>query len=75
MPVTATPYSCVLKMVVQTGTKDNGDPVLGARSYKDVRTNAVDDDVYAVSSAIAGLQSHPVISIQRLNEVELEQEA
>lgn len=71
MAVNAMPVQSTLQLVVQTGTDANGDPVLRTRSYRNVKTEAQDADVYEVGQVLAGLQIHPLNAIQRLNEVDL----
>ncbi len=71
MAVNTIPVQSTLQMVVQTGTSANGDPVLRTRSYRNVKTDALDADVYDVGQALAGLQIHPLNVIQRLNEMDL----
>lgn len=72
MPVTASPLNCMLQLKVQTGTDAKGNPVLVTRNYRSVKTAALDDAIYDVGLALAQLQEHPVDSIRRVNEMELE---
>ncbi|MGB4504262.1 MAG: DUF1659 domain-containing protein [Syntrophaceticus sp.] len=74
MPVTASLKKSSLQMKMHTGTNDQGNPIIRTKSYSNVKTTALDDDIYAVGFVLAGLQMHPVESIRRVNEVELESE-
>jgi len=65
------PVRTNLQIVVQTGTSDEGNPIYRTRNFRNVKTDAADQDVYDVGVALAGLQQHPVNAIQRLNEFDL----
>lgn len=71
MAVNATPGEGILQVKVQTGVDENGKPVIRTRSFTGVKPTATDADVYAVAQKILGLQKHPVVSVTRINPVEL----
>jgi hypothetical protein len=73
MPVTSTIKRTRLQMKMNTGTDDKGNAILRSKTYGNVKVDALDEDIYIVGLALAGLQMHPVDSIQRLNDVELEE--
>lgn len=60
-----------LQLVVQTGTDEQGQPVLRTRSYSGLTVAALDSDVYDVALAIGALQQHTVHSVRRVDEGEL----
>ncbi|HHX94379.1 MAG TPA: DUF1659 domain-containing protein [Clostridia bacterium] len=68
MALEVTPLSSRLSLRVQTGTDDEGNPVMRTRSYSGIKPSAADQDVYDVAQVIAGLQQHPVEEITRVNE-------
>lgn len=74
MAVVATPVQSSLRLVVQTGTDADGNPVFRSRTYSRVKPSASDEDVYAVAGAIAELQSSPLYAIQRVSTDELAEE-
>lgn len=74
MPVIASLKQSSLQMKMHTGTDDKGNAIIRTKTYRSVKTTALDDDIYDVGLAMAGLQMHPVESIRRVNEVQLEAE-
>ncbi|HHV34060.1 MAG TPA: DUF1659 domain-containing protein [Syntrophomonadaceae bacterium] len=74
MPVTATLMLSSLQMKMNTGSDDKGNPIIRTKTYRSVKTTALDENIYDVGFALAGLQMHPVDSIRRVNEVDLEAE-
>jgi hypothetical protein len=74
MPVIVTPVDSSLQIIVQTGVDANNKPVYRTRSYNRVKTDAQDQDVLDVAKQIIGLQAHPVNSIRRVMETELNEQ-
>jgi cation transport ATPase len=71
MAVALNADTSTLKLHVQTGTDTNGKPKYADRSFSSVKAAAADQGVYDVAVALAGLQSHPLASIIRVNTGEL----
>jgi len=59
MPVIATPASSTLQLRLHTGTDDKGNPIIRTRTVRNVKVNALDEDVHAVGMAMVLLQQHP----------------
>ena len=74
MPVTALLKESRLQLGVHTGTDEKGNAIVRTRTFRSVKTAALDEDLHAVGLALAGLQMHPAESISRVNEVQLEAE-
>jgi hypothetical protein len=74
MAVISTPVQSNLRIVVQTGTDLKGNPVYRNRSYSRVKPAALDQDVFEVAGAIAGLQKNTLQGIQRIATNDLTQE-
>lgn len=73
MAVTATNLSSRLRLVVQTGTDAQGNPLTDTISYSRVKPNALDQDVYDVAQILGSLQVYPVQAVRRVTESELTQ--
>ncbi len=52
---------------VQTGTDDEGRPILRSLSLRDVSGDAIADDVAAVSSAIGALLDYPIVETSKID--------
>ncbi|MFC7393025.1 DUF1659 domain-containing protein [Scopulibacillus cellulosilyticus] len=60
-----------LVMSLDGGMNKDGKPVIKKKSFRNVKINATDDQLYNVAKAIAPLQQYPLISIERNNTVDL----
>lgn len=74
MPVISTPASSTLQLKLHTGTDDRGNPIIRTRTYRNVKADALDEDVHAVGMAMVLLQQYALESIRRVNEVQLDSE-
>lgn len=72
MAVNTTPVSSDLILVVENGTGANGQTLSQSRRYGDVKPAALNDDIYSVAQSLSGLQSKPLIAVQRRDTVEIE---
>jgi len=68
MAVVVTPQESSLRLTLQVGTGDGGEPVYRVRTYNRVKPQASDQNVFDVAQALARLQVHPVAAITRVNE-------
>lgn len=66
MAVVVTPVQSVLRLIVQTGTDANGNPVYRTRSYSNVKPLMAEQDVFDVGAALAGLQKNSLHAIQQV---------
>lgn len=71
MPVTSSAKDSVLVVTYQTGLSAAGAPVLRQRSIPNVKSDAVDQDVFDIAQALYGLQDYPLISVRRDNRFDL----
>ena len=72
MAVTATSLTSDLILVMDNGIGASGQPLSKNRTYKNIKVDALDEDIYAVAQTLIGLQSRSNNFIQRRNTVELE---
>jgi len=68
MAVIKQPEGSTLRLMVQTGVDDRGEPVIRTRSYSRLKPLAADQDVYDVAQAMGGLQRHPLTAVARVDE-------
>jgi len=68
MAVNKVPQGSRMVISIQNGVNAGGMPKYLQRTYKSVKSGAVDADVYAVAEGMASLQKYPVTGISRLDE-------
>ncbi|GAB6170974.1 DUF1659 domain-containing protein [Paradesulfitobacterium aromaticivorans] len=71
MAVSASARESVLVVTYQTGLSATGSPILRQRSFPNVKSSALDQDVFDVAQALYGLQEYPVTGVRRDNRFEL----
>jgi hypothetical protein len=71
MAVEVNPVDSRLRLRLEVGQDAQGNPRYSTRTYSGVKTGASDQDVYDIAVMLAGLQVYPVVSIDRVNQVEL----
>lgn len=73
MPVNKVPVGTVLRLELQTGVDASGNPVYRNRSLNNVKPGAVDQDLYDVAVALAGLQEYSLNSVTRIDRAQIVQ--
>jgi hypothetical protein len=73
MAINASPVSRDLILVMDNGLGASGQQLTRSRSYRDLKTTAGDEDIYAVAQALIGLQEDNCLAIQRRDIVVLQQ--
>lgn len=71
MAVTSVAKDSVLVVTYQTGVNASGAPILRQRSFANVLTTALDQDVFDVANALYALQQYPLTAVRRDNRFEL----
>ncbi|MFC7393112.1 DUF1659 domain-containing protein [Scopulibacillus cellulosilyticus] len=64
-----------LVMALDGGLNKEGKPVIKKKSFRNVKINATDDQLYSVAKVLAPLKQYPLISIERNNIVDLSEQA
>lgn len=73
MPVNKTPLTSVLRIVVQSGTNAQGQPIYQNRDFKAVKPLAADQDVFDVAQSLANLMDNAPSKIERISTDQLSQ--
>ncbi|WP_027355840.1 DUF1659 domain-containing protein [Desulfofundulus thermocisternus] len=71
MAVNRVPGTTVLRLVLQTGMDDEGNPVYRNKNLNNIRPDAADQDLFDVAQALAGLQEYPLAGVNRIDNVRL----
>jgi hypothetical protein len=74
MAITPIAVSRDLILVMDNGIGASGQPLTINRTYKYVKSSALDEDIYAVAQALIGLQESENIAVQRRDIFELASE-
>jgi hypothetical protein len=73
MPVNKVPVGTVLRLELQIGVDANGNPIYRNRSLNNVKPAALDQDLYDVAAALAGLQEYSLNSVVRIDRAQIVQ--
>ncbi|AHF07259.1 DUF1659 domain-containing protein [Desulfitobacterium metallireducens] len=71
MAVSKTPVTSSIRLSLVTGLDTQGAPILKQTNLSNVKSNALDQDLFDVANALVGLQEYSVHKIQRLDTAEL----
>lgn len=71
MAIVSTKNLSSIKLKLDAGFDDKGKAVIKSKSFANVKAEALDDDVYTVAEAIAGLQENPIVDILKLDSTSL----
>lgn len=71
MAVVANQSGSKFKLVLIAGVDENNNDIIKSKTFSNVKTTATNDSIYAVASALAGLQSYTLSSIVKTEEYDL----
>ncbi|MGE8078765.1 DUF1659 domain-containing protein [Peribacillus loiseleuriae] len=55
-----------IRLEFETGLDEKGMPIVKRKSFSNVKTDAVSDDILAAAEAIAGLQMHSLSKVAQI---------
>jgi len=67
MAAQLTPSESRVRVSLQVGTDELGEPILKSKTYSRVKPSASNDAIYAVMDAMMDLQAHPVDGYERID--------
>jgi len=71
MAVIKTPIAATIRLSLATGLNAQGAPILRQTNLNNVKSAAVDQDLFDVANAIVGLQDYTLNSITRVDTADL----
>jgi hypothetical protein len=71
MAVTASTLATKLQIRIKTGVDENGNDVIANSIFNKVKTASTDDSIFTAAQTIGSLMSTPVVSVQKVNTIEL----
>lgn len=71
MAISKVPANSVLQLELRTGVSPSGNPIYRHKSLSNIKPAAVDQDIYDVAVALAGLQEYPLNGISRIDSAQL----
>ncbi|WP_027408349.1 DUF1659 domain-containing protein [Anoxybacteroides tepidamans] len=54
-----------LRLVLQAGVDETGKPIYKRKSFNNVKVTATSEQLFTVAQALASLQTHPLVQIER----------
>lgn len=74
MAVVTVPNDSKFKLELNGGVDGNGKEIVKSKTFTKVKSAATDEEVYNVANSLSSLQTLPLISVKRINEVELQEQ-
>ncbi len=65
------PISSRVTLKLNTGTDENGNPIIKTKGLGNLQADADNEEVFGVAIAISELQKHDVNAVRRTDEIEL----
>jgi hypothetical protein len=71
MALTVNVVDSALRLKFETGVDIDGNSIQKTRSYNNIKTDALDQDIYDSAQIISNLQEHTLLSVGKVVESEL----
>lgn len=71
MAVISTPNASSVKIKFDQGADLNGGRIIKTKTYASIKSTALDDNIMAVANALAGLQQHTLVGVNRIDNTSL----
>ncbi|KPU44720.1 hypothetical protein OXPF_18060 [Oxobacter pfennigii] len=75
MAITSNKISSMLQLKVKTGTDHEGNDITALQSYRKVKIDAAEQDVYDVAQVLGSYQTTPLVGVLKTDSFELINEA
>ncbi|AFS77308.1 hypothetical protein DUF1659 [Gottschalkia acidurici 9a] len=69
MPITTETKSSKLKLILEKGKNDKGEPIAKSKTFSNLKPEATNESIYQVADTISKLQKLPLIEVSRVDEV------
>ncbi|MEG6616760.1 DUF1659 domain-containing protein [Peptococcaceae bacterium 1198_IL3148] len=74
MAISKNLVTSALQLQVEKGVNSQGDPILGKITYRNIKADATEQDLYDVAQVLGGLQQYTLAAIQRIDTNDLVEE-
>jgi len=74
MAVKAVVKDSKLRLELDGGLNDKGNPIVNTKTFSKIKTDADNENLFLAAESLAGLQDMPLLGIKRVDEIELQQE-
>ncbi len=71
MAVTTVPQDSKLKLHLDGGVDGDGKAIVKSKTISKIKSSAVNEDLYSISTSLTNLQTLPLIGVKRIDEVDL----
>ncbi|MTI65555.1 MAG: DUF1659 domain-containing protein [Firmicutes bacterium] len=71
MAIEANSKDSKFRVGFNAGVDEDGKEIIKRKTFSKVKSQATNEDIYAITTSLAGLQERPLVSVSRIDEVEL----
>ena len=74
MAVLSTKVASALKLTMKVGVDENGKDKFASKKLSNLKTTAVDEDIFAIGEAISNIKTYPLFGMDREDQFSLVRE-